>query len=345
MKASLIRSFLRYLWVYAAAVFFTIAQAAQNEITVDGAGSTREKAIHNAILEASEQVSGVMLIAEQTLENGKITKDDIRQHTAGVVNSYEVVSCQFADKIYTCLINAKVSPMPLRLTVDGGGRGSVPVSGASAEAEVKTYARSMEESRALALSTLGDWQKSLKVTVKNTRIQPALNGKPVMDLTYKIEVVPGYFAHLQAVLERIEETNAKLNSGATSSYHRTDGVDRIVLDAPEIGWWPRFYFPNDPVLSKAIAQIDGMLAMLQVQVSLLGRDGAILSSGCDTVRSDFVRSWFDSGYRVLQFKVGLPQDRQIVFAIPETLIAQVMSVQVSMGCSERGDLKLAGKSS
>lgn len=323
--------------------YASIANAA-TDITADGVGASREKAIHNAILAASEQVSGVMVIGDQTLENGKITKDEVRQHTAGIVVSYEVVSCQPVDKLYTCSVNAKVSPMPLRLTVDGEGKDSVPVSGASVEAEVKTYARSMEESRALVLATLGEWQQSLKVTVNNTRIQPTLNGKPMMDLTYKIEVVPGYFAHLQAVLERVEKSNAKLNSGARSSYHRADGVDKIVLDAPEIGWWPRFYFPNDPVLSKAIRSIDGRLAVLQVQVNLLGSDGAVLSTGCDTFRSDFVRSRFESGNLLLEFKVGRAQERQVSFTIPEERLTQVTGVQIAMGCVGRGDLKmLSGK--
>lgn len=324
--------------------YASIANAA-TDITADGVGASQEKAIHNAILAASEQVSGVMVIGDQTLENGKISKDEVRQHTAGIVVSYEVVSCQPADNIYTCRVNAKVSPMPLRLTVDGEGKDSVPVSGASVEAEVKTYARSMEESRALVLATLGEWQQSLKVTVNNTRIQPTLNGKPMMDLTYKIEVVPGYFAQLQAVLERVEKSNGKLNSGARSSYHRADGVDQIVLDAPEIGWWPRFYFLNDPVLSKAIRSIDGRLGVLQVQVNLLDSDGAVLSSGCDTVRSEFVRPRFESGDLVLEFKVGRTQERQVSFAIPEDLLAQVTGVQVSRGCANRGDLKIIGQGS
>lgn len=335
---------LRHVIRIALACYVGIASAV-TDIAVDGVGGSREKAIHNAILTASEQVSGVMVIGDQTLENGKITKDEIRQHTAGVVVSYEVVSCQPVDRLYTCTVNAKVSPMPLRLMVDGEGKDSVPVSGTSVDAEVKTYARSMEESRALVLATLGDWQKSLRVTVNNTRIQPTLNGKPMMDLSYRIEVVPGYFKHLQAVLERVEKSNGKLNSGARSSYHRADGVDQIVLDAPEIGWWPRFYFPNDPVLSKAIRSIDGRLAVLQVQVNLLGSDGAVLSTGCDTFRSDFVRSRFESGDLLLEFKVGRAQERQVSFTIPEERLTQVTGVQIAMGCVGRGDLKIIGQGS
>lgn len=330
----------RLIALLALACYAGIAASA-TDIAVDGVGASREKAIQNAILSASEQVSGVMVIGDQTLDNGKITKDEMRQHTAGIVVSYEVVSCTAEDRLYTCRVNAKVSSMPLRLTVDGDGKDTVPVPGASAEAEVKTYARSMEESRALVLATLPEWQRSLKLTVKDSRIQPTLNGKPVMDLTYKLEVVPGYFKHLQAVLERVEETNAKLNSGASSTYHRGDGVDRIVLDAPEIGWWPRFYFPKDPVLSKAIRSIAGMLATLQVQVSLLGRDGAVLSTGCDRLRSDFVEPVFESGSLALRFKVGRAQERQVSFGIPERQLAQVTGVQVSRGCANPGNLKIS----
>ncbi len=331
----------RLIALFALAGYAGIATSA-TDIAVDGVGASREKAVQNAILSASEQVSGVMVIGDQKLENGQITKDEVRQHTAGIVVSYETVSCQLADKLYTCRVNAKVSPMPLRLTVEGNGKDTVPVAGASAEAEVKTYARSMEESRALVLATLPEWQKSLKLTVKDSRVQPTLNGKPAMDLTYTIEVVPGYFKHLQAVLERVEETNAKLNSGSRSGYHRGDGVDRIVLDAPEIGWWPRFYFPNDPVLSKGIRAIVGWLTLLEVQINLLGRDGTVLSSGCDSVRSEFVETVFESGSLVLWFKVGGTQKRQVSFTIPEEQLAQVMGVQVSRGCTNRGGLTIVG---
>lgn len=311
-----------------------------SDITLDATGSTREAAIANAISAASEQASGVMIISDQTLEDGRLTKDQIRQHTTGIVNKYEVVSCDRLDRMYSCMINANVSPAPLRMTAEGKGMNVTPIQGQSAAAEVQTYNQSINTGREFVLQALADWQQSLKLTVKDVKVQPAISGQPVIDLTYKLEVEPGYFKHLQAILDRVEDTNRELNKGMPRQ-NRSGYVDTVFLDAPEIGWWPRFYFLNDPLLGMAVAQASGMLAMVKAEVSVLDKTGEVMASGCDTVRSDFVTTgWSGNGNRKLEFKVGRPQERKVGFTLSQQQLAKVAGVKVSMGCSGNDGLKL-----
>ena len=311
-----------------------------SDITLDATGSTREAAIANAISAASEQASGVMVISEQTLEGDRLTKDQIRQHTTGIVNKYEVVSCNKLDQMFACMINANVSPAPLRMTAEGRGMSFTPIQGQSAAAEVQTYNQSINTGREFVLQALADWQQSLKLTVKDVKVQPAINGQPVIDLTYQLEVEPGYFKHLQAILDRVEDTNRDLNKGMPRQ-NRSGYVDTVFLDAPEIGWWPRFYFLNDPLLGMAVAQASGMLAMVKAEVAVLDRTGEVMTSGCDTVRSDFVTTgWSGNGNRKLEFKVGRPQERKVGFTLSQAQLSKVAGVKVAMGCSGNDGLKL-----
>lgn len=59
MNISTILFRMRYLHVCVAAICVVNVHAAQNIITAEGTGPTREKAITNAILAANEQISGV----------------------------------------------------------------------------------------------------------------------------------------------------------------------------------------------------------------------------------------------------------------------------------------------
>lgn len=102
-------SFRLITWL-AFACYAGVASAA-TEVVADGTGATREQAVNNAFVAASEQASGVFVASDQRLEDGKITKDEIRQHTAGVVNNYEVVSCDNDGGIYNCRIKCSSSDL------------------------------------------------------------------------------------------------------------------------------------------------------------------------------------------------------------------------------------------
>ncbi len=343
MNISTILFRMSYLHVCVAAICVVNVHAAQNIITAEGTGPTREKAISNAILAASEQVSGVFLASDQRLEDGKITKDEIRQHTAGVVNSYEVLSCAADSGLFTCRIKAEVSPAPLRRTVDASGQSVASFSGASAAAESMTYNQSLDEGRVLLIKTLAEWRSYVKPSIVNTAVLPSASGTPSMAVEYKIEMLPGYMKHLQAILERVEKTNLKLNGRNTHSWYNYP-IESVILSGDEIGWWPSSYDLYDTVLSEAITNGYKDLRGQVVQVTLLGKGNVTVASGCDIFQTAMIDQPYKMdgySYRILPIR-GYPEIRRVHFGVPQDKLAQVENVKVSIGCTERGNLTIIG---
>jgi hypothetical protein len=317
--------------------------ASATDIAVDGVGASREKAISNAILAANEQVSGVFLASDQRLEDGKITKDEIRQHTAGVVNSYEVVSCATDSGLFTCRIKAEVSPAPLRRTVEASGQSVAFVAGASAAAESMTYNQSLDEGRVLLLKTLGEWRSYVKPNIVNTAVLPSASGTPSMAVEYKIEMLPGYMKHLQAILKRVEKTNLKLNGRNTHSWYNYP-IESVTLSGDEIGWWPSSYNLYDTVLSEALTNGYKDLRGQVVQVTLLGNGNATVATGCDIFQTTMIDQPYKMdgySYRILPIR-GYPEIRRVHFGVPQDKLAQVENVKVSIGCTDRGNLTIIG---
>lgn len=333
----------RHLWVCAVAVLVANAQAAQNGIVVEGIGSTREKAITSAILSANEQVSGVFVASDQRLEDGKLTKDEIRQHTAGVVNNYEVISCATDNGLYTCRIKADVSSAPLRRTIEASGQSVSSIAGASAAAESMTYNQSIEVGRVLFLKTLGEWRDYVNPLVVNTTVQPSLGGTPVMGVEYKIDVQPGYIKHLQVILERVERSNLKLNGRGVSRFG-TNQIEHVTLRGDEIGWFSGFYGLYDPVVSQVLTEKSTALRSIAVQVSLQDKNGAKVASGCDSFQSRIIEQQLpapgNSGSTL--YVSWYPETRRVHFGVPQDKLAQVESVKVSLGCPDRGGLTIIG---
>ena len=320
------------------------SQVATGGVVAEGTGTSREKAINNAILAASEQVSGVFLASDQRLEDGKITKDEIRQHTAGVVNSYEVVSCTADSGLFTCRIKAVVSPAPLRRTVEASGQSVAAFSGASAAAESMTYNQSIEEGRFLFLKTLGEWRDYVTPIVVNTTVKPMPGGTPFMGVEYKIDVQPGYIKHLQAILDRVEKTNLKLN-GRNVARYRSNQIVHVTLQGDEIRWLSGYYSLYDSTVSEVLTEKFNALRSIAVQVTLLDKGGARLANVCDGFQSEIIDQQppapGNSGSTM--YIKWYPETRRVQFAVPQDKLAQVEGVKVSVGCTDRGNLYIVGR--
>lgn len=330
------------------AVLFLLSSVAYSQVVTggvvaEGTGPTREKAITNAILAANEQISGVFMASDQRLEDGKITKDEIRQHTAGVVNSYEVDSCTVDSGLFTCRIKAEVSPAPLRRTVEASGQSVAAVAGASAAAESMTYNRSIDEGRVLLLKTLGEWRAYVTPVVLNTSVKPMMGGTPFMGVEYKIDVQPGFIKHLQAILDRVEKNNLKLNGRSVPRY-RSNQIEHVTLRGDEIGWFSGYYRLYDPVVSEMLTEKFNSLRSIAVQLTLLDKSGASIASACDSFQSSIIDQQppapGNSGSTM--YVSWYPETRRVQFAVPQDKLAQVENVKVSIGCTELGNLTIIG---
>jgi len=102
---------IQYLSLAINGVRFFFSETVPKEIIVtsDGTGNTREEAIQNALVSAVQKGIGVLIVTDDTVANGRVTKNLAAQYSSGVVNSYEVKHCNSLGVI-KCEIAAKVSP-------------------------------------------------------------------------------------------------------------------------------------------------------------------------------------------------------------------------------------------
>lgn len=301
-------------------------------VSAEGTGSTKEAAVKNAVVAASEQASGVFLTSDQTLEDGKITKDEIRQHSTGIVNSFEVVSCTNFGSLYNCRIRADVSPAPLRQTKAASGSSTSSFNGATAAAEVSTYAKSLAEGRVLLLDTLSKWSENVSPVVINTTVQPVLNGQSKVLVEYKVVVSPGYDLHLESVIKRVSE--ASIEQNGRMPMNASFGVDSIVISGTGVGSWGSYYALSDPILSRQLEKHLSTLRGMKVQVDMLNKEGSIVYSSCDASNSGVFEQPMSSGgpKRFLPIRWWDQTRNAVVYTDAEKL-SRVSDIRVSMGCS------------
>jgi hypothetical protein len=206
-----------------------------------------------------------------------------------------------------------------------------------------TYNQSLDEGRVLLIKTLAEWRSYVKPNIVNTAVLPSASGTPSMAVEYKIEMLPGYMKHLQAILERVEKTNLKLNGRNTHSWYNYP-IESVILSGDEIGWWPSSYKLYDTVLSEALTNGYKDLRGQVVQVTLLGKGNAIVASGCDIFQTAMIDQPYKmdgASYRILPIS-GYPEIRRVHFGVPQDKLAQVENVKVSIGCTDRGNLTIIG---
>lgn len=314
-------------------------------ITVDGVGTTRDQAINNAVLSASEQGSGVMVVSDQTLNNGVMTRDRIQQHTAGIVNSYKVDSCTDSNGLHNCKITATVSPTPLRQPLSDGASNSVKFPGSNSAAQINTYNQNTRSGSNLVIQTLQEWRNNVSPVILDTQAQPLRGGYPVMRVTYNLKTSFGYFKQLQAILERVSETN--YNHVKDSRFQPSlSGVNYVMINSDQIGWLPKIYRTYDPILSTELFQVAPKLSTIQVQVNLLDGQGSVIGSGCDTYKSDYVQfgtvnqlQITGQGYAII-IGDSYIKPRNISFQIPVQDLSKVAEVKLTVGCSSRSTFNI-----
>jgi hypothetical protein len=106
----------RSVWIALAVGLVALAPVALGDddglvtVTVEGAGMSREEALHNAKRKAVEQGSGTYVYSQTKTENFALVKDTILARSAGFIHSVEVLSWTTdADGIVGVRIKAQVS--------------------------------------------------------------------------------------------------------------------------------------------------------------------------------------------------------------------------------------------
>jgi len=94
-------------------LYFSTIVPKEISVTVNGSGSTKEKAIEFALIRSVQEAVGVLMVSETSVQSDKVLNDIAIQYASGVVNEYKVVECNKTD-FFNCRITAKVSPWSLQ---------------------------------------------------------------------------------------------------------------------------------------------------------------------------------------------------------------------------------------
>jgi hypothetical protein len=99
-------------------VEFAFSLAVPSEIPVEstGMGSTREIAIQNALISAVQEVMGVLVVSEVSVQNNKLLNDLAIAYSNGVVNKYSIKGCVVGERV-SCTIHANVSTKNIKLSL------------------------------------------------------------------------------------------------------------------------------------------------------------------------------------------------------------------------------------
>ena len=87
---------------------FTLAIPDSIPVEATGSGSTREIAIQNAIIASIQEVLGVLIVSEVSIQDNKLLNDIAIAYSNGVVTKYSIKECIY-DQRTVCTIRATVS--------------------------------------------------------------------------------------------------------------------------------------------------------------------------------------------------------------------------------------------
>jgi len=119
IKYNSVKHILCVVVVFKCALFTQYAYSLENkfefsEVEVTGVGSTEKLAIKQALREAVEQVSGVLLLSNTSVQNGKLENDKIETASNGFVSDYKVIDKKNSKDMSSVKISVKIDNMKLK---------------------------------------------------------------------------------------------------------------------------------------------------------------------------------------------------------------------------------------
>ena len=116
-------------------VKFFHSESTPKEIVViaSGTGKTENEAVNNALINAVQKGIGVLIVSDQTVKNGEVTRNLAAMYSSGVVNSYDVKEC----KNNTCTVVANISPWQFIRRLEGNEQ-TIKVNGKNLHAQALT---------------------------------------------------------------------------------------------------------------------------------------------------------------------------------------------------------------
>jgi len=178
-------------------------------VTSEGTGNTREEAIQNALISAVQKGIGVLIVTDDTVANGRVTKNLAAQYSSGVVNSYEVKNCNTLGVI-RCEITAKVSPWKFQRRLEAD-TAVVKVSGGDLAAQHLTMQYTLTQRIKITDYYFSQLQQSgLDVKVKSLKMMPTLGNNATLLVDYEVRMNQEFKKSFITFLQKLEEdTNGR----------------------------------------------------------------------------------------------------------------------------------------
>ncbi|MDY7580095.1 hypothetical protein RGU70_17435 [Herbaspirillum sp. RTI4] len=305
-------------------------------VNATGTGSTRELAITAALLAASHQALGSLIVSTQESADDKLVRDEIIQHTTGIVNKYDVISCDRADGRYECTIKAVVSTSPLRTAAISLGAKVQTFDGGSAYAEQVSIRNSVIEGRKLVMSLVDQLSTSgMDLKLKSTAAVPTDSEMASVLIKYTVSINPEFADSMKSILSRLEDSTDKQRISTQPGYITVVG-----------GWPVSTYRMYD---GKMVAQIGESMkeqAILSVLITVRGDNDESLGTYCDRAKTPLFAKNMDydiwrktdntaASVRYVNDPViytGRSGTRSVQIAMPEETLSRMRSVSINAGC-------------
>jgi len=173
-------------------------------VTAKGTGKTREQAVENALNEAVQKGVGVLIVSDQTVSNDKVIRNLTAQYASGVVNSYNVTSCNSFEPI-TCEIKAKVSPWKFMRKLEGDSK-SVKVNGNDLYAQDATARNVLYQRQKIMEYYLFQIRQSgLEAKIKKVQVIPTNEKFAALLIVYEIKWNEEFRKDLVQFLKKMEK--------------------------------------------------------------------------------------------------------------------------------------------
>lgn len=298
-------------------------------VTSTGSGPTRRAAIRQAILCAAGQATGTLIVGEQVERDDRLVKDQVLQQMSGIVQQYSIRSCGHGDDgDWTCRVTATVSTTAIPHVTQTDGARVEGVDGKDASALQLSYRSGLQQQRRMLLDALGRLDSS-GVTVRSVRMWVVpTDGRAVVRVDARLGVSPQYLDYLDRIVRRGFRKAAVHLHPLRITVIRPGlfaGADTQIIE-------------DDPLVEAIRAELLRQRSA-GLRVKFLGRNGAVVARACPPLDLLPAQGWNHPQMLLfpnlhLRFDPGLTWDVADDFTVPQSVLRNIRSAVVRIGCAE-----------
>jgi hypothetical protein len=292
------------LVIHGVRFFFSESVPKEIIVTSDGTGRTKEEAVNNALVNAVQKGIGVLIVTDDTVANGRVTKNLAAQYSSGVVNSYDIKHCNSLG-IIKCEITAKVSPWKFQRKLEADSA-VVKVNGSNLAAQHLTMQNTLTQRIKLTQYYFSQLHQSgLEVKVKSIQMASTLGNTATLLIDYELRMNPEFKKSFIAFLEKLEkDTNG-----------RTEENNRVYIQWGPTGLYENRVFINAYDQNFRALMLNALSAPISVGIKEFGNCERFDAPGGNVMTVD----WY-----------GFRKQQQIT--VPAKQLQNINNLTLSVGC-------------